>query len=107
MTMTNHLANIGCLCMSEEWYQAQSDEVKAAIDNSAQIYSQVGSQTSMDSIDSVVADLTDKMEIYYPTEAEKEQWLQAGMTVWPICAELCGEDYFKQCLSAMGIDWNG
>lgn len=102
MTLSNHLYTAAASVMSEKFYQSLSKEFQDAIDKAAAI-AQAQSGPDLINCEAAMMEYMESqgMSIVELSDAEIAKFKEVSETVYPLAAEVMGEQYFNDVKAAI------
>lgn len=100
-TYTDHMMHTSVLTVNNDWYESLSDEVKAAIDIAKDRFVEYGVKAFHEQ-EEMLTSYIENINVYTPTEEEKQEWIAVGKSVWSIAEESCDPGYWAKIVEACG-----
>lgn len=103
LTVTNHLCTAGTVAVNNDWYNALSEDFKAAFEKASQAAAEYSLKDLEQSESKVLDELKTKMTVTELTEEEVSVFQEKAQSAWPALEESIGTEYFEQIKEAAGL----
>ena len=105
MSTTNHIIATAGLFVSDEWYAALPEDVKASMETNAPKSQEYARNMFNEEYDNTLGKLKEEMEVTELTEDQLKAFQDAAKKSWGEARNMIGSEYFDKVMKAAGIEF--